>query len=85
MKHVACIIKLFTVIINFVVQYASAVAIASHFLRDLMNTLAFCVTELFTAVKSFMKQALAVCRKLGICYFLYYMPQGPVSYNILRS
>jgi hypothetical protein len=49
----ACIIKLFTSVIDSVVQYASAVAIVSHFLVALRNTLAFYVLELTTAVISF--------------------------------
>jgi hypothetical protein len=53
----ACIIKLFTVIINSVVQYTSAFPIVSHFLLALTSTLAFYVTELITAVISFMIQA----------------------------
>jgi len=53
----ARIIKLFTVGINYVVQCASAFAIVSHFLLALTNTLAFYVTELITAVISFMIQA----------------------------
>ncbi len=53
----ACIIKPFTAIINFVVQYASAFAIVSHFLLALTNSVAFYVTKLITAVISFMIQA----------------------------
>ncbi len=53
----ACIIKLFTAVINFVVQYASAFAIVSHFLMALTNALAFYVTELIKAEISFMIQA----------------------------
>jgi hypothetical protein len=40
------------------IQYASAFAIVSHFLMALTNALAFYVTELITAVISFMIQAL---------------------------
>jgi hypothetical protein len=46
----ACIIKLFTVVITFVVQQASAFAIVSHFLPVLTSTLASYVTELITAI-----------------------------------
>jgi hypothetical protein len=50
-------IKLFTSILNPVVQKACACTIISHFLLALTNTLAVYVTELITAVISFMKQA----------------------------
>jgi hypothetical protein len=53
----ACIIKLFTAVINSVVQYASAFAIVSHILLALTNALAFYVTELIMVVISFMIQA----------------------------
>ncbi len=53
----ACIIKLFTSVINPVGQEASAYAIVSHFLLSLTNTLAFYVTKLIKAVLSFMIQA----------------------------
>ncbi len=53
----ACIIKHFTVVINFVVAQASAFAVVSHSLLALTNTLAFYITELITAVISFMIQA----------------------------
>ncbi len=45
----------------YVLQYASAFAIVSHFLLVLTNTLALYVTELITAVVSFIIQA-PVCR-----------------------
>jgi hypothetical protein len=51
------IIKLFTSLINSAVQQASAFVIVSHFLGALTNTSAFFVTELSTAVKSFMTSA----------------------------
>jgi len=41
---------------NSLVQYASVIAIVSHFLLALTNTLAFYVTESITAVKNFMIQ-----------------------------
>ncbi len=53
----AYITKLFTTVINSVVQKASAFAIISHFLLALTNTLAFYVTELITAVIGFIIQA----------------------------
>jgi hypothetical protein len=56
----ACIIKHFTDEINSTVQQASAFAIVRHFLLPLTNTPAFYVTELITAVISFMIQAPAL-------------------------
>jgi hypothetical protein len=49
----ACIIKLYTEALNFVMNYASVFVIATNFLFALTNTLAFNVTELITAIKSF--------------------------------
>ncbi len=48
--------KTFMAVINSVVQKASAFAIVSHFLLASTCTLAFYVTELITAVISFMIQ-----------------------------
>ncbi len=53
----SCIIKLFTAVINYVVQYANAFAITSHFSLVLTNESAFFVKLLITAVISFMIQA----------------------------
>ncbi len=47
----ACIIKLFTIIINSVVQKASVLTIVTYFLLALTNKLGFYVMELITAVK----------------------------------
>ncbi len=53
----ACIIKHFKAVINSVVQKTSTFAIVNHFLLALTNTLAFYITELITAVMSFMIKA----------------------------
>jgi len=49
-------LNFFAAVINSIVQKVSAFAIVSHFLLALTNTLAFSVTELITAVISFMIQ-----------------------------
>jgi hypothetical protein len=54
---VVCNTKHFRAVIYCVVQKASAFAIVTHFLLALTNTLAFWVTELMTAVISFLTQA----------------------------
>ncbi len=50
---VAWIIKLFTTVINSIVQKASAFVTVSHVLLALTNTLAFYVMAIITAVMSF--------------------------------
>ncbi len=50
----ACIIKLITAIINYVTQKASVFVKTSKKWRTIENALAYCTTELITAVKSFM-------------------------------
>jgi hypothetical protein len=59
-----CIIKHFTAIINFVIQFTCAFSIVRHFLLTLINTLAFHVTELITAVISFIIQAPAYSNRV---------------------
>ncbi len=66
----ACIIKLFTAVITSVVQLASVFAIGNHFLLVLTNTLAFYVTELITAVISFMIQAPGAIVKKETFFFI---------------
>jgi hypothetical protein len=51
---VACIIKLFTAVINSVMYKSTVFVIVRHFLFALKNTLAFYVTVLLTGSKSFM-------------------------------
>jgi hypothetical protein len=53
----ACIIKLITAVINSVKQKATAFVKASKKLLTIVKALAYCTTELITAVKSFMIQA----------------------------
>jgi len=48
--------KFFTGVMNSAVRKASSFVIVSHILLALTNTLAFHVTELITAIKSFMIQ-----------------------------
>ena len=56
-KSGACIIKLFTDVINSVIFKPGIFVICQYILLALTNTLALYVTKLITAVKSFMIQA----------------------------
>ncbi len=49
--------KLFMAVMKFIILQTNSFVIVSHFLRALINTLAFCVTELIVAVKSITAQA----------------------------
>jgi hypothetical protein len=57
----ACIIKLFTAVINYVMYLVHVFVIVNNSLFTLTNTLAFYIMELITDVKSFMIQAPGVC------------------------
>ncbi len=54
---IACIIKLFTAIMNAVACQASVYVIVGHFFLALTNTLAYYGRELITTVKSYMIQS----------------------------
>ncbi len=56
----ACIIKLITAVINYVTSMASSFVKASKKWLTIAKALAYSNTELITAIKSFMIQALSL-------------------------